>query len=348
MKNLFVGSAGVLWALDALRRRGHAETTLDLADLAIRNVELFRERPDIMKIPLPEPKESALLEGETGILLVALRLAPRARPRGRPARARARERLERGRGGHVGDARHADRGTGDARVDGRGALARRVRESADALWSRRDADGLWSRGSTTASIGTSGRCTASSATCRPSRPSSTKRVARASNRDRSRPRGTAVVEDGLANWPPGFAGSSVAATGPSGCSGATARRAWSRSPRRTSTRSCCSPAPSFAGGPGRTGRRRGRDLPRHGRQRYALLKAFERTGDELWLDRARRFAVHALGQVARARVARGSGRYSSGRETSRSPSMPRTPRRSKPIPVLRCRRFRVGAPTRGD
>ena len=32
---------------------------------------------------------------------------------------------------------------------------------------------------------------------------------------------------------------------------------------------------------------------------YALLKAFERTGDELWLDRARRFAVHALEQVER-------------------------------------------------
>jgi Lanthionine synthetase C-like protein len=39
---------------------------------------------------------------------------------------------------------------------------------------------------------------------------------------------------------------------------------------------------------------------------YAFLKAFERTGDELRLDRARRFAVHALGQVER----RGRGRYS--------------------------------------
>ena len=32
---------------------------------------------------------------------------------------------------------------------------------------------------------------------------------------------------------------------------------------------------------------------------YALLAAFERTGNELWLDRARRFAVHALAQVER-------------------------------------------------
>ena len=39
---------------------------------------------------------------------------------------------------------------------------------------------------------------------------------------------------------------------------------------------------------------------------YAFLKTFERTGDERWLDRARRFAVHALEQVER----RGRGRYS--------------------------------------
>ncbi len=32
---------------------------------------------------------------------------------------------------------------------------------------------------------------------------------------------------------------------------------------------------------------------------YAFLKAFARTGDEQWLQRARRFAVHALEQVQR-------------------------------------------------
>jgi hypothetical protein len=31
---------------------------------------------------------------------------------------------------------------------------------------------------------------------------------------------------------------------------------------------------------------------------YALLKTFERTGDERWLERARSFAMHALAQVA--------------------------------------------------
>jgi hypothetical protein len=39
---------------------------------------------------------------------------------------------------------------------------------------------------------------------------------------------------------------------------------------------------------------------------HAFLKVFERTGDELWLEGARRFAMHALGQVER----RGSRRYS--------------------------------------
>ncbi len=43
---------------------------------------------------------------------------------------------------------------------------------------------------------------------------------------------------------------------------------------------------------------------------FALLKAFARTGDERWLEHARRFAVHALGQVERLRAANGRGRYS--------------------------------------
>ena len=43
---------------------------------------------------------------------------------------------------------------------------------------------------------------------------------------------------------------------------------------------------------------------------YALLAAFERTGDERWLDQARRFAVHALEQARRQRDQRGRGRHS--------------------------------------
>jgi hypothetical protein len=43
---------------------------------------------------------------------------------------------------------------------------------------------------------------------------------------------------------------------------------------------------------------------------WAFLKVFERTQDELWLERARRFAVHAVEQNRRLREQRGRGRYS--------------------------------------
>jgi hypothetical protein len=42
---------------------------------------------------------------------------------------------------------------------------------------------------------------------------------------------------------------------------------------------------------------------------YALLRAHAVTGDELWLDRARRFAMHALEQVERTRETYGRGRF---------------------------------------
>jgi lanthionine synthetase-like protein len=42
---------------------------------------------------------------------------------------------------------------------------------------------------------------------------------------------------------------------------------------------------------------------------YAFLRAYRVTGDELWLDRARRFAMHALDQVERARRHFGRGRF---------------------------------------
>jgi hypothetical protein len=42
---------------------------------------------------------------------------------------------------------------------------------------------------------------------------------------------------------------------------------------------------------------------------YAFLALFERTGDELWLERARAFAMHAIAQVAHARAEFGRGHY---------------------------------------
>jgi hypothetical protein len=42
---------------------------------------------------------------------------------------------------------------------------------------------------------------------------------------------------------------------------------------------------------------------------FAFLKLYDLTGDPRWLERARRFAMHAIGQVARARQQYGRGRY---------------------------------------
>jgi Lanthionine synthetase C-like protein len=42
---------------------------------------------------------------------------------------------------------------------------------------------------------------------------------------------------------------------------------------------------------------------------YALLRAYALTGDAMWLDRACRFAMHALEQVDRARRKHGRGRF---------------------------------------
>jgi Lanthionine synthetase C-like protein len=43
---------------------------------------------------------------------------------------------------------------------------------------------------------------------------------------------------------------------------------------------------------------------------YAFLVLHRRTDDEMWLDRARGFALHAIGQVEQERAALGRGRYS--------------------------------------
>jgi hypothetical protein len=46
IKNLYVGAAGVLWALDTLRCRGQADTSLDLAAVALRTLELWPGEPE--------------------------------------------------------------------------------------------------------------------------------------------------------------------------------------------------------------------------------------------------------------------------------------------------------------
>ena len=77
LKALYVGGAGVVWALGALERRGHAQSRLDLPQVARRVHEAWLAEPDYMRgIELPSPARAGLLSGEAGILTVAWQLSP--------------------------------------------------------------------------------------------------------------------------------------------------------------------------------------------------------------------------------------------------------------------------------
>jgi lantibiotic modifying enzyme len=312
MKNLYVGAAGVLLALDLLRRRGHAETRLDLADLSLRNLERFRARPDLMKIKLPQPATASLFDGETGILLVAWRIAPSpdlANDLHRHVRANVANEAEGvmwGAPGTLIAARAMLEWTGEGRW--RDACT----ETAEAIWSRRGEDGIWLqriygqelRG-LTPPHGLVGIVQALAPVLDDARRATLERET-AAILER-----LAVVEDGLANWPPrdrptlpgpdgqirlqwcaGAPGTVVGAAGylDDGLLLAGAELCWKVGPHGAEK------GPSICHGTAGNG--------------YALLAAFERTGDERWLYRARRFARHALDQARREREERGRGRYS--------------------------------------
>jgi lantibiotic modifying enzyme len=312
MKNLYVGAAGVLWSLDELGRRGHAKSRLDLADLALRNLELYRARPDQMKIQLPEPRESSLLCGETGVLLVAYRLAPSAELAG--------DVLERVRANVSNEAEEVMWGTPGTLIAARAMLEwtgeERWRsawqESADSLWSRRGDDGMWTQRlyrQTARSLNPAHGLVGNVQALRPLL--GAKRRRQLEGETAAILERTAVLEDGLANWPPR---DRPTLPGPDGqirvqwCAGAPGIvvSAWdyldeelllagAELPWRTGPPGL-EKGPSICHGTAGNG--------------YAFLKAFARTKDERWLDRARRFAVHALAQVRRLHAERGRGRYS--------------------------------------
>jgi Lanthionine synthetase C-like protein len=281
LEGLYVGASGVIWGLDALRRGGHAETSLDLPAAALRALELVRAEPDI------EPGEehyhpASLFFGETGPLLVAFRLSGEA---------------------SLGDDLHAllatsaECPTDDVCWGIPGALlvlarephwADTAQELASMLRDRRGEDGLWRQDDDYRGLGTLHGAAGNTLALRRVDP----------NEDTA---GTATVlaryaarEHGLANWP-------GAPTRP------VDRLQW------------CTGAPGILAGAwdyldeglvlagaeliwqaGARDGEKGHGLC-HGTSGngFALLKAFARTQDELWLDRARRFAVHALAQTNR-------------------------------------------------
>jgi lantibiotic modifying enzyme len=316
LKSLYVGASGVVWALDALRRRGHGESRLDLAAASRRTLDAWREEPDLpTDQELPAPVEASLLCGETGMLVVAWQLSP-SDELADDLIARVRENVDNeaeeimwGVPGTMLAARAMLDWTGEERW----AVA--WRESARALMQRRAPDGLWTQrlfggvnrglGPVHGMVGNVGALLGGGDLVAPeARQALERETAAVLVR-------TAVVEDGLANWPPGEGLELIRNDGQirvQWCHGAPgvvisavgyldeelllagANLTWRAGP------------PGLEKGPGLCHGTAGNG--------YAFLKLFARTGDELWLERARRFAVHALGQVERARAGRGRGRYS--------------------------------------
>ena len=281
MKNLYVGAAGVVFAIDDLRRRGLAETRLDLPAVALSALERWRTEPDYMEgEALPEPPESGLLTGEVGILLVCCQL-------GHPLEDNLRGRIRANLANEAEDLMWGTPGTLAAAVAmGWDDLAR---ESAHALASRRDPDGLWTQrlwGASFQGVGTvhglSGNVRALLQVDDPRNESLRTESADVLTR-------TATREDGLANWNSG--GKLQWCAGAPGIVSAA---------RDYLDEELLLGGAELVWRAGPPGAEKGHGIC-HGTSGngFALLAAFERTQDELWLARARRFAVHALAQAQR-------------------------------------------------
>jgi lantibiotic modifying enzyme len=305
LSGLYVGAAGVIWALDELRKRGYAESSLDLAAAAVQAVELERATPDFSEDEHYRP--GALISAETGALLVAFRLTSD------PAladdvHALVRDNVDNptddiswGAPGTLLAALAMREWTGERRWD------EAARESATALRERRGGDGLWRQDDDYRGLSTLHGVAGN--TLALLRFESDDAVAGESAAVLSR---HAFREDGLANWP------------------GTPRPQLARPRDGRIVLQWCTGAPGVLAGAWdyldedlvlagaelvwRAGAHR--DEKGHGichgtaGNGFALLKAFARTGDELWLERARRFAVHALAQAERIATASGRRRYS--------------------------------------
>ncbi|MBA3717193.1 MAG: LanC-like protein [Actinobacteria bacterium] len=283
---MYVGAAGVVWALDRLRERAHAETKLDLAAVAHRALEAWRERPGVLTtLSRPEPWNPALFMGESGILLVLWRLEPHDELADDLV-ALVRENLPNpandvmwGTPGTLLAARAMHEWTGEER------WAEAVQESEGAVLAARDADGLWTirelEGDPYRGLG-------------PFHGAVGNALALGAEDLGAQLRRTAVAQDGLANWPAAESETKLrlqwcfGAPGIVTCAAsyldeelllAGAELAWRAGPPGPEK------GPSLCHGTAGNG--------------WALLKAFERTQDERWLERARRFAVHALEHSAR-------------------------------------------------
>jgi lantibiotic modifying enzyme len=305
LSGLYVGAAGVIWALDELRKRGYAESSRDLAAAVARAVALERATPDFSADEHYRP--GALISGETGALLVAFRLTSdrtladdlHALVRGNVDNPT--DDLSWGAPGTLLAALAMREWTGEPRWD------EAAEASAVAVRGRRGDDGLWRQDDDYRGLSTLHGVAGNTLALLRFEPDAA--VASESAAVLSR---HAFREDGLANWP------------------GTPRAELPRPRDGRIVLQWCTGGPGVIAGAWdyldeelvlagaelvwRAGAHK--DEKGHGLchgtagNGFALLKAFARTSDERWLERARRFAVHALAQAERIATANGRRRYS--------------------------------------
>jgi hypothetical protein len=307
MRGIYLGAAGMLHGLTRLAEAGLHTPRLDAAAIAGALPKAAAASPD------EEGAGASLLVGSSGILLVAHRLAPSRANADALARAVG-ENIEHpsnevliGAPGTMLAARVMHARTGEER------FAQLWRASAATLLARQESDGLWTQdlygdrlryvGAAHGFVGNI-RALAGAPEWLDDAPAVEARAIATA-------RTLAIVEDGLANWPGLDIGSRTGAPprvqwchgGPGvitclagigrddECHGAlltaAGELAWDAGPVAGNAGLC-----HGTGGNG-----------------FAFLALFARTGDELWLSRARAFAMHALDQVARLRAVDGMGRY---------------------------------------
>jgi hypothetical protein len=296
---VYEGSAGVIYALDLLARHGLVDMTRDYTPVVEEALEVYRTDPKVEAWHPP-----SFWVGETGILLTLHRLAPSAEVAERIAELVAAN----------ADDPHLEFMYGSP---GTMLAARAIdrldlwRESASHLRDAWEDSGLWTQelySGVQQFVGPAhGFAGCVAALAHEPDEELHQRASEAFKR-------LAVEEDGLANWPALADGDLITRQG-------TIRMQWCHgAPGVVACLADIAPGDdeherlliaggelTWLAGPLTKGPNLCHGTAGNG---LAFLKLFRRTGDELWLERARAFAMHAVAQVERERRAVGRGHYS--------------------------------------
>jgi Lanthionine synthetase C-like protein len=305
---VYLGASGVIWALHALQRDGLVELGRAWDEIAVSLPERYREEPDFAE----DGVMPSLSFGEAGILLVAHTLAPSRWQEEslveviHANRANPRLELMWGSPGTMLAAQVMYERTGEP------VWAEAWNASADHLWAAWDGE-LWCqdiRGKRAHVLGPAHGFVGNVYV-----------LARGELLDDERRgelerRAVAAVErharraDGCAQWPPSLEESERPLTRTQWCHGApgivASLATLAPKDARLTELLVAGGELTWRAGPLEKGASLCHGTAGNG---YAFLKLFERTGDELWLDRARAFATHAMEQVERTTSSYGRGRH---------------------------------------